>query len=95
MTGEGCITVPAFDVRTVDTTGAGDAFCGALASAVAAGIGLQRAVLIGAAAGACSTTTIGARSAMSVEGVLRLVATRDEPKGSDTGADAEFDEAPG
>ncbi len=94
MTGEGCITVPAFDVRTVDTTGAGDAFCGALASALATGIELPRAVLIGAAAGAWSTTGVGARSSMTVDDVLRLVATRERPKGSDTGAGPEFDEAP-
>lgn len=50
----------AFAVRPVDTTGAGDAFCGALASRVAAGIDLRAAVRFAAAAGALATTQRGA-----------------------------------
>jgi ribokinase len=46
--------VPAVPVRAVDTTAAGDAFCGGLADALAAGAGLQdaarRAVRVAAAA---------------------------------------------
>jgi ribokinase len=50
----------AFDVTPIDTTGAGDAFCGALAARLAAGAGLREAVRCAAAAGALATTTAGA-----------------------------------
>ena len=50
----------AFDVAPVDTTGAGDAFCGALAARLAAGDDLSSAVRFAAAAGALATTTPGA-----------------------------------
>jgi ribokinase len=51
---------PAFAVEVVDTTGAGDAFCGALAARLAAGDELQAAVRWAAAAGALATTVVGA-----------------------------------
>ena len=51
---------PPFDVDVVDTTGAGDAFCGALAARLAAGSGLPDAVRWAAAAGALATTLPGA-----------------------------------
>lgn len=50
----------AFTVDPVDTTGAGDAFCGALASRLAAGDTLLAAVHFAAAAGALATTKPGA-----------------------------------
>jgi ribokinase len=49
-----------FRVDVVDTTGAGDAFCGSLASRLAAGSSLRDAVRWGAAAGALATTRHGA-----------------------------------
>ncbi len=55
---------PPFRVDAVDTTGAGDSFCGALAAALAAGADLGRAVRRGCAAGALATTRMGAQSAM-------------------------------
>jgi ribokinase len=58
------VTQAAFHVEAVDTTGAGDAFCGALAAAIAAGIGLDEAVRRACAAGAVATTRMGAQSAM-------------------------------
>lgn len=57
---DGTAHVPAFGVDVVDTTGAGDAFCGALASRVAAGDDLADAVRWAAAAGALATTVHGA-----------------------------------
>ncbi len=51
---------PAFAVTPVDTTGAGDAFCGALAARLAAGDDLASAVRFAAAGGALATTTPGA-----------------------------------
>ncbi len=50
----------AFDVDVVDTTGAGDAFCGALACRLAAGDALADAARWASAAGALATTTPGA-----------------------------------
>lgn len=53
-------SVEAFEVDPVDTTGAGDAFCGALAARLAAGADLRPAVRYAAAGGALATTTAGA-----------------------------------
>ncbi|MEV0285857.1 ribokinase [Kribbella sp. NPDC050820] len=47
-------------VATVDTVGAGDAFCGSLAASLAAGADLVGAVRLANAAGALSTTVNGA-----------------------------------
>jgi ribokinase len=51
---------PAFRVRAVDTTGAGDAFCGVLAAGLAAGRDLHAAVRAAAAAGALAAAVPGA-----------------------------------
>jgi ribokinase len=52
--------VPAFPVEAVDTTGAGDAYCGALAAALAGGAGLEAAMRRASAAGSLATTRPGA-----------------------------------
>lgn len=49
-------------VRAVDTTGAGDAFCGALAAALDAGTPFDRALKEAVAAGALACTATGAQS---------------------------------
>lgn len=54
----------AFAVTPVDTTGAGDAFCGNLAARLAAGDDLLDAVRWAAAAGALATTRAGAVPSM-------------------------------
>ena len=59
-TADGLVHCPAFEVDVVDTTGAGDAFCGALAARLAADDELQQAVRWAAAAGALATTVVGA-----------------------------------
>ncbi|TFV54595.1 ribokinase [Geodermatophilus sp. DF01-2] len=51
-------------VESVDTTGAGDAFCGALATALAAGTARAEAVATAVTAAALSTTGPGARGAL-------------------------------
>jgi ribokinase len=56
--------VPADRVATVDSTGAGDAFCGALAAALAEGRPLAEAVQRAVAGGALATTHVGAREGM-------------------------------
>lgn len=57
---DGGTTVPAFPVSPIDTTGAGDAFCGAFAAAIAAGAAIDDAVRFASAAGALATTKHGA-----------------------------------
>jgi len=54
--------VPAFPVKAVDTTAAGDVFNGALAVALAEGQALAEAVRFGAKAAAVSVTRMGAQS---------------------------------
>lgn len=56
--------IPAPEVDAVDTTGAGDAFCGALAEGLARGEPLMDAVVRAVYAGAAATTSVGAQSAL-------------------------------
>lgn len=60
----GAYRLPAFEVKAVDTTGAGDAFNGALAVALAQGQSLLDAVGFASAAGAISVTRVGTAPAM-------------------------------
>jgi ribokinase len=55
---------PGLEVEAVDTTGAGDAFTGALAWAVAGGDDLETAVRMAAVCGSLSTRSRGARTGM-------------------------------
>lgn len=69
------VAVAGTPVDAVDSTGAGDAFCGALAASLDAGYPLAEAVRRGCAAGALATTAIGARAAMpTVKQLDRLLA---------------------
>jgi Sugar kinases, ribokinase family len=56
--------VPAATVAAVDSTGAGDAFCGALAAALAEGRPLAEAVNRAVSAAGLATTRVGAREGM-------------------------------
>ncbi len=58
------IFVPAMKVKAVDTTGAGDAFNGALAAALAEGKTITEALKFAGAVGALSVTKVGAATAM-------------------------------
>ena len=62
--------VPAPEVNAVDTTGAGDAFNGALAVALAAGRPIDEACRWAVAAGALATTRVGAREGMPTAAAL-------------------------
>lgn len=61
---QGIINVPGIEVKAVDTTGAGDAFCGGLAASLHSGETLEEAVRSGNLAGALSTTKVGAQEAL-------------------------------
>jgi ribokinase len=75
--GRPAVAVPAFPVEVVDTTGAGDAFSGALAWALARGEPLDEAVELACAAAALSTRALGARAAQpSAQEVVSLRRSR-------------------
>ncbi len=61
---EGVYHIPAFKVRPVDTTGAGDAFNAALAVAIAEGRSLREAVRLANAAAAIKITRVGAQAGL-------------------------------
>lgn len=64
----------AFPAAAVDTTGAGDAFCGALAAALEQGAGLQLAITRAAAAGAITVAAVGAQTdRLSAAAIDRIV----------------------
>ena len=62
--------VPAAEVEVVDTTGAGDAFNGALAAELASGSDLRDAVRLAVAAAGISCGTAGARDGMPARDAL-------------------------
>jgi ribokinase len=70
-------SVAAIDVTPVDTTGAGDTFCGALAAGLDDGLSLESSVRRAVVAGSLAVTAIGARSGMptlpELEGALRTL----------------------
>ena len=61
---EQAVTIEPFRVEAVDAVGAGDAFVGALAAALAAGVPVAEAVRAAAAAGAAAATRPGAQAGM-------------------------------
>ncbi|MEO1266192.1 MAG: PfkB family carbohydrate kinase, partial [Pseudomonadota bacterium] len=59
-------TVPAFDVATVDTTGAGDAFHGAFTLALSEGQAIRHCAQFAAAVAALKCQRLGARAGLPV-----------------------------
>jgi len=68
--------IPAFQMRAIDTTAAGDVFCGALAVALAERASLREAAVFASAAAALSVTRLGAQPSAplraEIESFLRL-----------------------
>ena len=62
--GQEIARVPAYDVEVVDTTGAGDTFCGALAVALAEGQPPETALRFASAAAALAVTRPGAQPSL-------------------------------
>ena len=63
-TPDGTAHVPAHRVQVVDTTAAGDAFVGGLATALLAGLELVEAVRYATCAGTLATTVLGAQTSL-------------------------------
>ena len=76
--------IPGFLVETIDSTGAGDAFNGALACAVAEGVPIKSAIVRANAAGALATTGRGAQESMptkdDIEQLCRSGVRQMEPR---------------
>ena len=64
VTASNVLVVPAPNITPVDTTGAGDSFCGALAAALASGAVIDDAVQRAVHAGAIAATRSGAQPSM-------------------------------
>lgn len=58
---------PAFDVTPIDTTGAGDTFCGVLVAALSQGLDWPQALRQASAAGALACTQVGAQSSIPTQ----------------------------
>ena len=68
------LRVESFKVNPIDTTAAGDAFSGALAAQLAKKVEIKEALRIASAAGALTTTKLGAQAAIpSLEDVENLL----------------------
>lgn len=70
------ISLPAFPIDPVDTTGSGDAFSGVFASTLSGGADLDEALAKASAAGAITAMTLGAQAEeMTTERIDQLVAS--------------------
>ena len=75
VTAGATVDVPSMAVRAADTTGAGDAFNGALAAGLVAGLPLEEATRRAVVAGALATTRVGAREGMPTATELETALT--------------------
>lgn len=82
--GEHYLVQPAFAVQPVDTTGAGDTFCGVLVAALDQGADMAHALRQASAASALACTRAGAQS--SIPGTTAVAALLQQQPRSDIGA---------
>lgn len=80
-TGDGFYRVAAPPTEVVDTTGAGDAFCGALAAALDRGSAWPRALAEAIAAGSLACRRAGAQPALPVQDAIAALADGIERSG--------------
>lgn len=66
--------IPSFAVEAVDSTAAGDAFCGAFAASLAQNNDLEKAVTYGCAAGALAATKLGAEPSLPMRAEIEKLA---------------------
>jgi ribokinase len=74
------LTVPGRTVKAVDTTGAGDCFCGTLAVLLAEGADLAQAAQLAVAAGTLSATAAGARGLLPTREMVAAIAPALTPR---------------
>lgn len=85
---DGAVThLPAPVVDVVDTTGAGDAFCGAMAAALAAGLDLVAAARLGVVTGSLATTRHGAQPSIPTRAEVDQFLTTRPALGSPSASD--------
>lgn len=82
MAGDRQLRCDAFPVDVVDTTGAGDAFLGAIAQQVASGVPLERSLQRASAAGTLATMRVGAQQAMPTLDEVRAFLGERETSGA-------------
>jgi ribokinase len=78
-TSAGAIRQPAFAVKPVDTTGAGDCWCGVLCAGLDRGLGLEAAMRRASAAAAIACTRPGAAASMPMRTETDALAMRPPP----------------
>jgi len=71
--GENFIKTPATEVETIDTTGAGDVFCGAVSVYLSEGHSLIESVRFANAAAAIAVTRIGAQTAIPYRAEVKVL----------------------
>ncbi|MDO9165458.1 MAG: ribokinase [Rhodoferax sp.] len=82
---------PAFQVTPVDTTGAGDTFCGVLVAALSQGHTLQQSLRLASAAGALACTKPGAQSSIPTQAeVAAFLATQTASTEAESAALSQF-----
>ena len=82
---------PAYAVTPVDTTGAGDTFCGALVAALSQGADMAQALRLASAASALACTRLGAQSSIpQAQDVAEFLACQGEPSPSALAALRQF-----
>ena len=72
----------AFVITPVDTTAAGDTFCGGLVAALCSGESMQKALAFGSAAGALACTRLGAQSSIPEHNEVQALLTSQDPDAS-------------
>jgi sugar/nucleoside kinase (ribokinase family)/fructoselysine-6-P-deglycase FrlB-like protein len=77
LANEGVVHIPALETTVVDTTGAGDSFCGGVAAGLARGLGSLEAVGLGVATAGTAITASGSLRLLDQDTELLLELGRD------------------
>ena len=75
---------PAFTITPVDTTAAGDTFCGGLVAALSQGADMAQALRLASAAGALACTRLGAQSSIPAAAEVASFLAAQAPHDADT-----------
>ena len=73
LVGNQYLVQPAFAVQPVDTTGAGDTFCGVLVAALDQGVAIDTAMRVASAASALACTQAGAQSGIPARNAVNTL----------------------